>query len=249
MLKFLRKFRQQLLVAGKFQSYLIYALGEIILVVIGILLALQINTWNQERIARVEEKIILTNIITEFEQNQKELRGAITMNEQCIATGRYIMSLIGQPEAEIRKINMDSLLFQGFEYSQFNTSENALNDLLMSGRLQRITDNDIKLRLYQWSRVVKGVEDQFEGVDDKVENELVPYLTKNYPMKNVDSYGRLGWKKMSTLKVDKLKIFQDIEYENIMDDYLYRLTGYVQILQQLDAVISATMKESKAYQE
>ncbi len=249
MIKFFRKIRKQFLVAGKFRSYLIYALGEIFLVVIGILLALQINSWNQERIARQEEKTILTNIVTEFEQNQKELQAAIKMNEQCMATGRYIMSLIGQPQEKIQKINTDSLLFQGFEYSQFNTSENALNDLLMSGRLQRITDNDIKLRLYQWSRVVKGVEDQFEGVDDKVENELVPYLTKHYPMKNVDSYGRLGWKKMSTLKVDKLNIFQDIEYENIMDDYLYRLTGYTQILQQLDAVISALMKESEAYQE
>ncbi len=49
MIKFFRRIRQQLLSEGRFSKYLIYALGEILLVVIGILIALQINTWNESR--------------------------------------------------------------------------------------------------------------------------------------------------------------------------------------------------------
>ena len=49
MIKFFRKIRQQLLVENKFSKYLLYAIGEIILVVIGILIALQINNWNEVR--------------------------------------------------------------------------------------------------------------------------------------------------------------------------------------------------------
>jgi len=47
MIKFFRKIRQQLLAENKFTKYLIYAIGEIVLVVIGILIALSINNWNE----------------------------------------------------------------------------------------------------------------------------------------------------------------------------------------------------------
>lgn len=50
MIKFFRKIRQRLLTENKFSKYLIYAIGEIILVVIGILIALQVNNWNEGRI-------------------------------------------------------------------------------------------------------------------------------------------------------------------------------------------------------
>tara|TARA_B100000949_G_scaffold214142_1_gene209453 strand:+ start:7695 stop:7895 length:201 start_codon:yes stop_codon:yes gene_type:complete len=49
MIKFFRKIRQRLLIENRFTKYLLYALGEIILVVLGILIALQINNWNQEQ--------------------------------------------------------------------------------------------------------------------------------------------------------------------------------------------------------
>jgi hypothetical protein len=49
MIKFFRKIRQKLLVENRFNKYLLYAIGEIVLVVIGILIALQINIWNQEK--------------------------------------------------------------------------------------------------------------------------------------------------------------------------------------------------------
>ena len=49
MIKFFRNSRQKLLIESKFSKYLIYAIGEIVLVVLGILIALQINTWNENR--------------------------------------------------------------------------------------------------------------------------------------------------------------------------------------------------------
>jgi len=49
MLKFFRTIRRRLLDSGRLRRYLVYALGEIILVVIGILIALQINNWNEDR--------------------------------------------------------------------------------------------------------------------------------------------------------------------------------------------------------
>ena len=66
MIKFFRKIRQNLLSEGKTGKYLKYAIGEIILVVIGILIALQINNWNEERKGRIAEfelyKVILRDL-------------------------------------------------------------------------------------------------------------------------------------------------------------------------------------------
>ena len=52
MLRFFRQIRQRLLTENKFSKYLLYAIGEILLVVIGILIALQVDSWNEERIQK-----------------------------------------------------------------------------------------------------------------------------------------------------------------------------------------------------
>ena len=69
MIKFFRNIRQRLLTenlpaskAGNFSKYLIYALGEIVLVVIGILIALSINNWNQERVSKDKAYSFLNQI-------------------------------------------------------------------------------------------------------------------------------------------------------------------------------------------
>jgi len=79
MIKFFRHIRQKLLSENKFNKYLIYAFGEIVLVVIGILIALQINNWNNERFERRLETDILNEILVNLEtdiQNIEIKKGA-----------------------------------------------------------------------------------------------------------------------------------------------------------------------------
>ena len=71
MKKFFRKIRQGLLTENKFSKYLLYAIGEIILVVIGILVALQINNWNTYRKDRIKEKNLLHGLVANLELNKK----------------------------------------------------------------------------------------------------------------------------------------------------------------------------------
>jgi hypothetical protein len=65
MINFFRKIRQNMLTENKVSKYLLYAIGEIILVVIGILIALQVNNWNQERYQKETEAIYLTQLLEE----------------------------------------------------------------------------------------------------------------------------------------------------------------------------------------
>ncbi len=70
MIKFFRKIRYNLMEQNKTGKYLKYAIGEIALVVIGILIALSINNWNEDRIELKQEKNILSNLNTEFNENK-----------------------------------------------------------------------------------------------------------------------------------------------------------------------------------
>ena len=72
MIKFFRKIRQNLLLEGKTSRYIKYAIGEIVLVVIGILIALQINNWNENRKDTIEEQAILESLFLNLSLAKKQ---------------------------------------------------------------------------------------------------------------------------------------------------------------------------------
>ena len=81
MFKFFRKIRQNLLKEGKMGRYLKYAVGEIILVVIGILIALQINNWNEQRKLKTVEIKILKDLKSDIQENVDNLSEGIVLME------------------------------------------------------------------------------------------------------------------------------------------------------------------------
>ncbi len=70
MIKFFRKIRQRLLTENKFSRYLIYAIGEIILVVFGILIALSVNNWNENKKSLLAEKSIYIKLVRDLSQEE-----------------------------------------------------------------------------------------------------------------------------------------------------------------------------------
>ena len=140
---------------------------------------------------------------------------------------------------------IDSLFFYSFETGSFRPSENTISDLLQSGRLQLLKNINLKDLLYQWTRVLKEYNNARDRVEIKVDVEFVPYLSKQYSMRDIDIYGRLNWKTKTVLKIDKLQIFEDIEFENLLDDFLYRSSNSRNGLDELEKVIDAIIKETE----
>ena len=92
MIKFFRRIRQQLLTENKFSRYLIYAIGEILLVVIGILLALQINNWNENQKQQHFANKLLLDIKTSLINNYVQLNFVIDYNKEGIASAEIILN-------------------------------------------------------------------------------------------------------------------------------------------------------------
>jgi len=245
MIRFFSKMRYKLAAENRVAKYLRYAIGEILLVVIGILIALQVNNWNQERIAGIEERTILKNIHSEFLENKKSLENKLAETNRGFQSSKMLMNLVGKGKNEIEKYNTDSLLFHSLESGEFKFSENTISDLLQSGRLQLLHNEKLINLLYEWSGTKMAYYTSNERVNLKIDNELVPYLQKKYPLKDMDMYGDLKWENKSLLKTDKLQIFNDLEFENIMDDYLYRINGSYNRLAELQTIIDAIIKETE----
>jgi len=245
MIPIFRKTRKKMADDNKPAKYLRYAIGEIALVVIGILIALQINNWNQERILNNEEETILKDISAEFLQNKEALNAAIKNNVNCFDASKTIFQLIGQNLLEIKKYNTDSLLYNVFETGEFIPSENTISDLLQSGRLQVLHNEKLKVYIYDWSKAMESYKTSLDRRSKKIDNELIPYLTKNYSLKDIDNYGILSWKNKSSLKQEKLLIFEDIEFENILDDYIYRVKSEKSRLMSLEAIVDNILIATK----
>lgn len=92
MIKFFRKIRQQLLTENKFSKYFIYAIGEIILVVIGILIALQINNWNENQKQKDFAKKLLLDIKISLLNNYEQLNFVIGYNEEGITSAKMLQN-------------------------------------------------------------------------------------------------------------------------------------------------------------
>ncbi len=123
MIKFFRNIRYGLMERNKTGKYLKYALGEIVLVVIGILIALSINNWNEDQKNKALEKYMLENLVENLEQNCDRLKGRIHSISMYRKSGSVIISAI-----ENNLTNADSIE-DYFHLALMNTSDLQLSDI------------------------------------------------------------------------------------------------------------------------
>ena len=227
---------------------MIYAIGEIALVMIGILLALQVNNWKNDRQDKKQEDQIMKGLFEDFSKNIKEIRKAKEINDIGIVSTIKTIQLIGQDESKAIGYNTDSLIFAALNYSHFSASENALKDLINSGRLHLLKNDHLKNYLYNWSIQIRSVELKHEGWQHNIDNRLIPYLMTRYPFRDISDYDLLDTQYdygKSEIEVDKLQIFKDLEFENLLDDLIFRVKSYQDELRKIEQTAESIITEAK----
>ncbi|WP_223033623.1 DUF6090 family protein [Hanstruepera marina] len=155
MIKFFRKIRQNLLSENKFSKYLIYAVGEIVLVVIGILIALSINNKNEERKLRDNEQALLLQLKQEFESNLNQLNQKIEMREIMINSAQKLLKMIDDKNQMIP----DSIGHY-LSFTRMNpTFDPIRNDLTVGDKLSLIENVELKKMLTQWESNEEQLEE------------------------------------------------------------------------------------------
>ena len=146
MLKFLRRIRQKLIIDGNLNRYLLYAIGEILLVMVGILLALQVNNWNQSNKDSLLENLYIERLIFEIKKDTSFFKREIASNEKRNDAIRKFTSELSNPKG------LDSVLLKeahdffafGWFLPNFTVAKSTFNDLSSTGQLSLI--NNVKLR-------------------------------------------------------------------------------------------------------
>jgi hypothetical protein len=129
MIKLFRNIRKNLINEGKTTKYFKYALGEIFLVVIGILIALQINTWNENRINKIKLKSYLTEIVKDFKYDQLNIHNELLQAEKRIASRKSFLAI-----KDYHVLTIDSLekSLETF-YSKISFSRSTFDKIESSG--------------------------------------------------------------------------------------------------------------------
>ena len=136
MLRFFRRIRQQLLTAGSLRKYLLYAVGEVVLVVIGILIALQINTWNEERKRRQLKASYTESLINDLSQDTLMLARLIDENTKELHSLELQQRRFLGPETPIDTlIRIVRYEFEPELNTRFQYHRNTLNTLVASGNI------------------------------------------------------------------------------------------------------------------
>ncbi len=245
MISFFRKIRQRLLSQNQVTRYLVYAIGEIILVVVGILIALQVNNWNETQREKTREKQIVLSLHNEFEENLSSLKIDIARIQGMIGAQELLLSLIGSKNLQTDDV-LDSLISTSFINMTWNPSSYVLNDLKNSGQISKLSNPKLQSLLFGWERHYEDVN-EFTADDLRSSNDLLSFVKQKGSLRNADSpYLIQKGKNYSKSKFDfsNSELFNDIGFENMVDDKyvtsILLLQQYEETIGIIEEILSAT---------
>ncbi|MDO8966587.1 DUF6090 family protein [Algoriphagus sp.] len=184
MISFLRKIRQNLLRENKITRYLAYAIGEIFLVVIGILIALQINNANESNKLRKKEVILLSEMKNNLQSDLLDLEFNIDGNKDRLTSNRIILTALQDkgPFHDSLKPHFGKI-FGNYQLSENTASWENLKsvglDLVSNDSLRNRISNLYSTRYPYLENVEKGLDDRYQW------NFLYPLVLKNIAMDQI----------------------------------------------------------------
>ncbi|MBK8390277.1 MAG: hypothetical protein IPL23_13790 [Saprospiraceae bacterium] len=207
MIKLFRNIRQSLLTEGKPARYLKYALGEIVLVVIGILIALQINNWNESRKSSDQEMLYLSRLLSEnmsdvttFEEYIRELEKG---NETDIALSEALKDE-STPDLDLIQKANDYFKY-GSIFPIFTSSSSTFDDLSSTGNLKLLSNTKLRENIVQHYAKHIQLKERIKTGNDWALTLDGPFTSTYHIMQFEPSTSFLFPKENTTLLAQKIK--------------------------------------------
>ncbi len=155
MIKFFRKIRQQLIQENKMGKYFKYAIGEILLVVIGILIALQINNWNENRKEAENQSKLFANLKIDFQNRLSELEEFQIAKQKTVENALKLNAIIANLPNAIDEPAVAEMLVNLQNNFFFNEDFKLLEGVFNTGLINNIKDETLKRKLIEWPQLVE----------------------------------------------------------------------------------------------
>ena len=254
MIKFFRKIRQQLLSDNKFSKYLPYAFGEIVLVVIGILLALQVNTWNQNRLNSAEEKQLLQAIQIKMKHNRFQAETGFDRYNAVVNASKQLIKISAKPLNSLKPGELDNYFHNlSKRFLVGNSNKTSIYDeMIGSGKLNLLTSKELRSELTSLKANMELLASYEDLQASFVDNHLNPFLNKhtdrisitvNGYKSDTSAYDKLLAEAYSDIKIlnDKpssLDLLKDSVFINLLTELIYHTTALLPIYNRINENIS-----------
>ena len=198
MLRFLRQIRRRLLSENRFSRYLLYATGEIVLVVIGILIALQINNWNEQRKENNLEQNYYCKLLEDVEQDLAQVHEQILKTEDRLSAANEMLRLLQSEHPSVEAVMQNSLKAISLITYTFRPNIAAYEDLKSSGNLKILRDHEVKKRVTEYYTWLDGMIDV---MDTNADGTVALFYAK-------PDYAQIGWQYLDFVKagIDSSKV-------------------------------------------
>jgi hypothetical protein len=224
MISFFRKIRRTLLSKGRI-GYLKYAFGEIVLVVIGILIALAINDWNEHRKGIDRKNALLTSIQREFTQNLQQL-DTVLRYDDLVVRSSYEFLKISHTDSILNDADYMRNLLQNTSWTwTFDPQNGALQSGISSGEINLIINEDLTNMLFSWKDLVADArEDELRSLDTRLAAKpVIEKYVRNVDYRSTDRT-EMGKSKFSS---DYRGLVQDPLFEDYISDRYSRMMDAV----------------------
>jgi len=224
-----RKLRKSLLTENKFSKYLVYAAGEIVLVVIGILIALQINTCNNQKIQNDKEQFYLSEIKSTLIQDSLGIKKVLEYNIQKKKVIGEMMGIFSDTLNNRERLAiLDRSTDVFVDYRLFEPSSTTFNNMISAETISVIQDNQLKNMLtnYYEYNYAEGLQERLVQMNRKVVDEAFPeFFTREFAKAQLNLDTEL--KPIDEVELHKSSVFLSDLYGisyliNMQDDFLKR---------------------------
>ena len=216
MIKFFRKIRQKLLSESKFSRYLIYALGEIALVMIGILLALQVNNWNENRKELERQKKLYANLKIDFQSRLDELEDFYDAKNAAVENIASLSVLISEHESGFEASEATELLATLLNNFIFNEAFELLEGIFNTGQINDIRNEKLKRKLIEWPQLVEEMLEEQRIFEFDNRTKYGPLLDQYISKRKL--YEKLDFRKYALPKGTPVSMKED--YKGLLSDPL-----------------------------
>lgn len=243
MLRFFRHIRKSLMEQNKTRTYLLYAIGEIALVMIGILLALQVNNWNENRYKLAQEQVILEEIVSDLSESKRTL-SELVLGDTSSVRSVIISIKILTDHIESKEPYNDSLadhFTKLFDYDNVVYKTSGYETLKSYG-FDYISEPEIRKEIgIYYTTVVPQTRFQFEEVRDDFYSYMIDYLRKDFITTFTDNSerGALFLPSDYDSLVENGEFLQSIKvYRDIQELYIKNLEHSLNETQELLSLIT-----------
>lgn len=248
MIKFFRHIRQRLISEGKTTKYIKYAIGEIILVVIGILIALYINNLNTEKQNSKTLQGYLNNISQNIASDQLNLKQMSAFRDSSVIGSKYFMKMIEEESKE----QYATYFFKYFKFNpwldeSFQSNQSGFEALKNSGYLNKIQQTDLETELYKYYSLVEKIKDEEESLNKFME-EMEYDMYKNNIVQKTKPIVKKLFKKIES-EDDINELHQILNYPSFVGSHSRNAgTSYMnELYSELSENAESLQKEIKKY--